>query len=103
MAPPLRHFVKHGMRRLGIWGVPVAILGGGETGSRVIRALQKEWTLGFVPTVVFDDRRTQDTFEGVPYGGTLAEAEMVVREYGLDTAVVAVPGAHGQRLAEITD
>ena len=103
LAPPLRHFVKHGMRRLGIWGVPVAILGDGGTGSRVIRALQKEWSLGFVPTVVFDDRGAQDTFEGVPYGGTLTEAEMVVREYGLDTAVVAVPGAHGQRLAEITD
>jgi Undecaprenyl-phosphate galactose phosphotransferase WbaP len=103
LAPLLRHFVKHGVRKLGIWGVPVAILGGDETGSRVIRALQKEWTLGFVPAVVFDDRKILDTFEGIPHGGTLAEAEIVIRKYGLDTAVVAMPGAHGQRLAEITD
>jgi Undecaprenyl-phosphate galactose phosphotransferase WbaP len=103
LAPFLRHFVKHGMRRLGIWGVPVAILGGDETGSRVIRALQKEWTLGFVPAVVFDDRRIPSTLDGVPYGGALVEAETVVQKYGMDTAVVAVPGAHGRRLAEITD
>jgi len=45
LAPPLRSFVTWGMMRVGLWGKPVAILGAGEQGARLIRALQREWGL----------------------------------------------------------
>src|SRR5215207_3151666 len=44
-APLLRHLVKWGLMRFGLWGKPVAILGAGEAGAQLVRGLQREWGL----------------------------------------------------------
>lgn len=103
LAPVVRHLVKRGLRKIGFWGRPVAILGAGKAGASVIRALRREWALGFVPAAVFDDRRVRGALEGVPYGGGLDRMGEAVREQGIDTAIVALPDARGSRLKEITD
>src|SRR5215204_7407014 len=40
-APLLRHLVKWGLMRFGLWGKPVAILGAGEAGAQLVRGLQR--------------------------------------------------------------
>jgi hypothetical protein len=54
----------------------VAILGVGEPGARLVRALQREWWLAFKPSVVFDFPLTPvgEVPEGAPYVGTVPEA-----------------------------
>ena len=103
-APFVRHFAKRGIMKLGLWGKPVMILGAGETGGRVVSALLKERGLGFVPAAVFDDRAPEEgNVSGVPYGGTLEDAEWAAQLYGIDTAIVAMPRADRSRLGEIID
>lgn len=100
LAPLLRHFVRHALIRLGLWGRSVVILGTGEMGGRVIAALRGEKALGFTPTAVFDDFAPEgDALGGVPYLGALEDAEGLAREYGIDVAIVAMPS----RLGEVVD
>src|SRR5215207_9829787 len=40
LAPLVRYWVSWGMKRLGLWGESVAILGAGETGAQVVRTLR---------------------------------------------------------------
>jgi Undecaprenyl-phosphate galactose phosphotransferase WbaP len=91
LAPLLRAFVKQVMMRAGVWGKPVVILGAGENGARLVRALKRDWGLGFRPIAVFDNRLapTSGTLEGVPYGGTLTDAMGVARKRVVDTAILA--------------
>jgi Undecaprenyl-phosphate galactose phosphotransferase WbaP len=95
LTPLLRAFAKWGMMRAGAWGKPVVILGAGESGAHLVRALKREWGLGLWPVAVFDSRRapTSGALEGVPYQGTLADATSWAREWVTDTAVVAMPHA----------
>jgi Undecaprenyl-phosphate galactose phosphotransferase WbaP len=92
LAPLLRSFVTWGMMRAGLWGKPVAILGAGEQGARLIRALQREWGLGLRPIVVFDNRLApvRGVLEGVPFGGTLIAAMGLARKGVVDTAIFAM-------------
>jgi Undecaprenyl-phosphate galactose phosphotransferase WbaP len=95
LAPLLRSFAKWGMMRAGAWGKPVVILGAGEAGAHLVRALKREWGLGLRPVAVFDSRRApaSGALEGVPYQGTLADATSWARKWETDTAVVAMPHA----------
>src|SRR5918995_3092641 len=103
LAPLVRHFVKRGVMRLGLWGKPVMVLGAGETGERVVRALCKERGLGFVPAAVFDDQVSEfEEIAGLPCGD-LAGAERVSQEYHIDTAIVAVPRIRSAHFGEIID
>ena len=105
LAPLARHFVKRGMRRVGLWGKPVAILGADEAGTRVVRSLLREWQLGLRPVAVFDDRRVPEgaALEGVPYGGSVTDAREIAREHGVETAILAIPHAQRERLADLVD
>jgi Undecaprenyl-phosphate galactose phosphotransferase WbaP len=104
LAPFARHLVKRWVARAGLWGKPVAILGADRTAAHVLRALRREWELGFRPVAVFDDRRVAEgELEGVPYGGAVAAAGGWAGDHGVDTAILAVPGAHGARLTEFVD
>ena len=74
--PLMRYLTKRALKGLGLWGKPVAILGAGEAGRRMVHSLKEEWGLGFVPVAVFDFRLapTGGVLEGVPYGGTVVDA-----------------------------
>src|SRR5215216_823374 len=90
---------------LGLWGKPVVILGAGETGERLVRTLKREWSLGFRPIAVFDNRLAPSAgaIEGVPYGGTVADALGLAREQAADTAIFAIPHARRSRLAKFVE
>lgn len=104
LAPVFRHLVKRALDRAGLWGKPVAVLGAGDTAMRVVRSLKGEWELGFVPAVVYDDRwSAEEEIEGVAYGGPMANVAGLADEHGVDTAVIAVPEARGERLSYFVD
>jgi Undecaprenyl-phosphate galactose phosphotransferase WbaP len=102
-APLLRHFVKVGLRRVGLWGKPVVILGADEVGGRLVRTLQREWSLGYKPVVIFDNHLapTRGDLEGVPYGGTLADAMKLAREQKVDTLIIATSHVRGKNATKL--
>jgi len=102
LAPLLRHFVKRGMMRAGVWGKPVVILGAGKAGARLVRALEGEWHLGYRPAAVFDSLLAPvgGVLEGAPYRGTTTEAVHWARKHDIDTAILALPHARRKSLAK---
>jgi Undecaprenyl-phosphate galactose phosphotransferase WbaP len=100
LAPLLRHFVKWWIMRGGLWGKPVMVMGAGDIGARLVRALQREWSLGLKPIAVFDNRLAPagGALEGVPYRGTLTDAMSLARERVADTVVFAMPHARREHL-----
>ena len=100
-APLLRYFVKVGLRKTGLWGKPVVILAADEVGGRLVRTLQREWSLGYRPVAVFDNRLapTGGTLEGVPYAGTLTDAMKLARKRKVDTALLATSHSRNKSLA----
>lgn len=105
LAPVVRYFVKRAMMKLGLWGKPVVVLGARQAGAHVLEVLRREWHLGFKPLAVFDNRVVPAgrMLEGVPYGGTLADAETLARRCGVDTAIFAMPYTKREHLARFVD
>jgi Undecaprenyl-phosphate galactose phosphotransferase WbaP len=104
VAPLVRYVVKWAMKRTGLWGKPVVVLGAQVNGARVLRVLQKEWHLGLVPVGVFDNRAPEKkALEGVHYRGTLTDALMAAQKYGLDTAIFAMPHTRRKHLAKMVN
>ena len=103
LAPFVRHSAKVAMRKAGVWGKPVMIIGAGEAGSRLVKTMREEWQLGFRPVAVFDERLVPagGTLEGVPYGGNLEDAVRVARKRKIDTAIFAMPHTRREDLAPL--
>jgi len=103
LAPLARHFVKRGMMRAGVWGKPVVILGAGEAGARLMRALQRDWHLGYRPVAVFDSflAPAGGVLEGVPYRGPTIEAKHWARRQHIDTAILTMPRARRKSFAKL--
>lgn len=102
-APMVRYLVKKSLRKVGLWGKPVVICGARSTGANMVRVLLEEWQLGFRPIGVFDNHAApkDGTLEGVPYGETTIDAVAVAKEYGLDTAIFAMPSMRPEHLAKL--
>lgn len=106
LAPLWRHFMKWGMTKIGLWGKPVVVLGAGNAGKQLVRTLQQEWSLGFVPVAVFEFALAPrgKLLESVSYGGTVAEAiELGRKRRGIDTAIFAMPHIRREYVAEFVD
>ena len=101
-APIVRDLVKQGLRKAGLWGKPIAVVGAGKTGAQVIRALQSKWGLGYKPVAVFDNRLVPAgrMLEGVPYRGTLTDAMKLGQKQKVDTVIFAMPNAPRDELLE---
>jgi len=93
------------MRKAGVWGKPVVLIGVGEAGSRLVKTLREEWKLGFKPVAAFDNRLLPSggTLEGVPYGGNLEDAVTLARKHKIDTAIFAMPHTRREDLAPLVD
>ena len=104
-APLARYCAKLALKKLGLWGKPVVVLGAHDAGARVLEGLRREWQLGFRPMAVFDNRVApiQRTLNGVPYGGTLGDAIALGREHRIDTVIFAMPYTRREQLARFVD
>jgi Undecaprenyl-phosphate galactose phosphotransferase WbaP len=105
LAPIARYCAKLALTKVKLWGKPVLVLGASETGARVLEDLQREWQLGFRPIAVFDNRSAPSvgSLNGVPYGGTLADAVALGREHRVDTVIFAMPHTRREQLVKFVD
>jgi Undecaprenyl-phosphate galactose phosphotransferase WbaP len=87
----------------GICGLPVVILGAGETGSLVAQQLMKQKELGFVPVGILDDnsRKWGSEIHGVPVLGPLSLARRL--EGKAKALIVAMPGLRREKLCELVE
>ena len=100
LVPFARSRAKAALIRLDRWGVDVVIYGAGQAGSKLVRQLQEERGMGYMPSAVFDDndRRWGDYLDTVPIlGGT----ENVAPDASV--AFLAIPGVNAQRQAELLE
>ena len=92
-APLVRHYVKWGLGKVGLWGKPALIVGAGETGRSLVRTLKEERGLGLRPAglLEFGLAARIGASEGAPDGGSVANALHQARKQGMDTVIFAVP------------
>jgi Undecaprenyl-phosphate galactose phosphotransferase WbaP len=94
--------VRELLARLGLWGVPVLVLGAGKTGALVVRKLKEDGVLGLRPVALLDDDPAKwgIEVEGVPVLGGLDQAEDFAKR-GVRHAILAMPGVGRVRLATL--
>lgn len=98
--PLARVTLKATLTRYDAWGVPVVVYGAGHAGSRVVRQLQEERGMGYIPAAVFDDDRSRwgDFLDTVPIvGGT----DRVTTEAAV--AFLAMPEVSTERQVELLE
>jgi Undecaprenyl-phosphate galactose phosphotransferase WbaP len=91
--------VRELLARLGLWGVPVLVLGAGKTGALVVRKLKEDGVLGLRPVALLDDDPAKwgGEVEGVRVVGSLEQAGAFARR-GVRYAILAMPGVGRERL-----
>ncbi len=99
--PALEALLRKNLIARGICGEPVIVLGGGKTGALLIKKLQQEFDLGFVPVGILDDdpKKWGTTVHGIRVVGPLAYARAF--EKHAKAVLIAIPGMHRERLAEL--
>jgi Undecaprenyl-phosphate galactose phosphotransferase WbaP len=104
LAPLQRACIRRFFAAKGWWGVPVVILGAGETARLLIEDLRSRPEIGMKPVACLDD----DIFKlgecaGVPVLGSLTLAPELARALHIHHAIVAMPGVPGPRLVSIVE
>jgi Undecaprenyl-phosphate galactose phosphotransferase WbaP len=86
------------------WGVPVIVLGAGQTATVLIERLHKHPEIGFKPLACFDDDdQEQSDCEGVPVYGRLSQAGALAKSLKVRHALVAIPGMAREDLVWMLD
>jgi len=86
------------------WGAPVLLLGAGRTAELVIRELRNKPALGFKPVACLDDDELKRGYcADVPVVNSLASADQLASEYGIQYAILAMPGVKRERLMYLLD
>ncbi len=102
--PPLAETMARTMLvRRGRWGIPVVVLGAGETGRGIARTLRGEAQLGLKPVAFLDNRPAMwnTVVEGVPVAGPLGLATDFETRAEAAIAAVGDLGAGGLAKNEI--
>ena len=100
MIPFMRMLAKRALIQRQLWGIPVAIYGGGVVGRSIIRSLQEEPGQGYYPVCIFDDNidLMDSAIEGVPIRG---KTDSIVQDVPL--AILAITQIEGERIAELIE
>jgi len=103
LAPFAQHLAKWGLKRVGIWGKPVLVLGYMGAGDEIVSLLTKEWGLGYDPVAVFDYRlgSAEVSSEDVSDQRIIAHVMDTAREYSADTVIFAMPNIRREQLAKL--
>ena len=83
----------------------VLIVGAGDAGALVVKEMQKNRQLHFIPVCFVDDdpAKQKQRIHDVPVEGTLEEIGRVVDEWHIHEVVIAVPSAPGRVVRQVTD
>ena len=86
-------------------GAPVVVVGAGEGATQVIRAMLRSPSSPYVPVALLDDDPTKRALRimGVPVVGTRRDLADVVRRYGADVVLIAIPSAGADLMRTLTD
>lgn len=86
------------------WGIPVAVLGAGATGSQIIALLHSRPWMGLRPVAAFDDasEKAGSDVHGVPIIGTLS-ATNLLRQHRITHAILAIPSMSASDGARLLD
>lgn len=105
LVPAMRSLARHWGGRLGWWGYPVVVLGGGITGRIIVRTMKRTPRLGLKPVAVLDDdpRKKGRSLYGVPVLGPLDLAPDMARNLPGSVAILAMPGVNRTRLNQIME
>ena len=81
----------------------VMIVGAGQAGSMVIKELKDHQDLNMIPTIVVDDdiKKHNSYIHGVPVKGGRDKLIQLVKEYGIDEIIIAVPSAQKSEISDI--
>ncbi len=103
LTPALEAPLRRMLIRTGICGVPVVVLGAGQTGALVAKTLQKERDLGFVLVGMLDDDPLKwgTTVHGVHVFGPLSAAEAFAGRARV--ALIAIPRMPRQQLSDLVE
>ena len=109
LMPTGRWLTKNLLVRSGIWIQPVLVLGAGQTGALVARALLRDRYLGYQIRGFLDDDPAKKNsglqVNGAcfPVLGSFADCEKIVAETGVRDLVVAAPGMASAKLVELVN
>lgn len=83
-------------------GTPAIVLGAGEAGSQLVRAMLVDEKATYQPIALLDDDKGKRRLRisGVPVRGTSADIAKVAGRYGAEVLVVAISDADSERLLE---
>ncbi len=95
--PPTGQLVASGRR--------VLVCGAGEAGNILIREMQRNRTLGYIPVGIIDDdpRKRGLRVHGVKTRGTRRDLSNILREHRVDEVIIAMPSAPGSIRQEIVE
>jgi FlaA1/EpsC-like NDP-sugar epimerase len=95
--PPRGELVASGRR--------VLVCGAGEAGNILIREMQRNRMLGYIPVGLIDDdpRKRGLRVHGVKTRGTRAQLPRILREQRVDEVIIAMPSAPGAVRSEIVE
>ena len=99
-----RQVVKAVLVRRGLFGLPVVIIGGGNTAKTIIRELHGSPSLGLRPVAVFDDDPGLhgEAIEGVPVIGPIGAALTYAFPYPVSYALITLPDSPRSNLVDLS-
>jgi len=97
------HLLSRGAARQA--GRRALIVGAGEAGEQLVRALKRDETAGFWPIGFIDDdpRKQGLSIHGVPVLGPRSRLPELIRSRGVDTVIVAMPSASSRVIRETVE
>jgi Undecaprenyl-phosphate galactose phosphotransferase WbaP len=101
--PLARALARHLLASRRWWGVPVIVLGAGDTARALIERLHAHPEMGLRPKACLDDDATQGECAGVPVAGPLALARALAKSLQIHHALVAMPGISREELVWMLD
>ncbi|HEX6445322.1 MAG TPA: polysaccharide biosynthesis protein [Streptosporangiales bacterium] len=84
-------------------GLRTLVIGAGEAGRGLVRALRRSPSYGLTPVGFLDDAHFRRRVLGLPVYGAIRELPLVAREQHAQAALVAIPSLPAQRVAAIAE
>jgi len=109
LMPLARLCTKTFLLRLGLWGMPVIVLGAGKTGELVAQALTRDHYLGYNIYCFLDDdplkKRLGLKFNDRQFQvlGKFQDCEAVMELSGIRDLIIAAPGMKSEKLVELVN
>ena len=103
LLPPMRSLSKRLLLYFKAWGSQVVVLGAGEAGQRVVKALKLNPLEGLHPVALFDDdpQKISKEVEGVRVVGPLENADYFAKTHNIRHVIVAIPSMSSRSLLSI--